>query len=63
MTATTFRAAYIPAEPGSIGVGILLTGPEHADLSDADLMAAASAEWDKAGDGTDVEIVIGDWTE
>ncbi|SAL50176.1 hypothetical protein AWB70_04028 [Caballeronia cordobensis] len=26
---TTYRAAYIPPEPGSNGVGVLLTTHEH----------------------------------
>jgi hypothetical protein len=63
MTTTTFRAAYVAAEAGSIGAGILLTGPEHADLSDADLLAEARAEWERIGDGSEPAIVIGEWTE
>lgn len=59
--ATTFRAAYIPAEPGSTGGGIRLTEEADQHLGDAELRAKAEAE--KASAGVGGEIVIGDWSE
>lgn len=43
---TTYRAAYFAA-PKSVGVA--LTAPGHANLSDADLRAEAMAEAERAG--------------
>lgn len=69
---TTYRAAYIPDDGSSTGGGIVLTGPEHAHLSDEELMEAAApalaennAELEAIGgvpnDESDIEI--GDWTD
>ncbi len=68
---TTYRAAYLAR-----GAGVVLTRPEHAGLSDAELRAAALAEAMRAGlIGDDAEanqltaeqfadaLVVGDWTE
>lgn len=69
---TTFRAAYLVAPQSSTSGGWCLTTPEHAELSDADLIAAALsalAEYNAAAksigeEGVDEsEIVIGDWRE
>lgn len=70
---TTFRAAYL-AYPQSAGV--VLTGPEHATLSDEALRSEALAEAHRAGIiGTDSDahqttpedferlLCIGDWKE
>jgi len=59
--ATTYRAAYIPAERGSNGVGTVLTGPQHADLPDDELMELAYDEAEAIGAVGNIEI--GDWTE
>ena len=56
---TTFRAAYL--DQGNNGVGVLLTGTEHAHLSDDILMTVAIAELQKIGGGIG-KIVIGEWT-
>ncbi|SAK61530.1 hypothetical protein AWB79_02811 [Caballeronia hypogeia] len=37
----TYRAAYVPPEVGSNGVGVLLTTQEHSTLTDDELMAVA----------------------
>ncbi len=59
---TTFRAAYIPAQPS--GVATCLTSPEDSNLSDSDLMELARNSLALAGeDPSKHEIVIGDWTE
>lgn len=58
---TTFRAAYIPADPDSTGGGIRLTEEDDQNLCDTELLAKAEAE--KAAIGAEGEIVIGDWTE
>jgi hypothetical protein len=63
MTPKTFRAAYVPADQDSTGAGILLTGPEHAHLSEADLIAVACSEWHCIADGPIPTILIADWTE
>lgn len=66
----TYRAAmYI--EPQS--VGLVLTGPEHATMSDADLIAEAMAEASRAGlyggedklteDEFRARVIVGEWTE
>lgn len=69
---TTYRAAYLVAPQDSTSGGYCLTGPEHAELSDADLIAAAmpalaeyNANAEAIGEeGTDAsEIVLGDWRE
>jgi hypothetical protein len=70
---TTYRAAYLAATQASTSGGWVLTLPEHADLSDADLMAEARkglAEYNdncNADNGvepaTEADIIIGDWTE
>jgi hypothetical protein len=60
---TTFRACYIPADPESNGVGVRLTGEEHANLSDAELFAEARAELHRLGESPYVTLFIGDWTE
>lgn len=60
----TFRAAYLKPDPTSNGVGVRLTGPEHAGLPDDELLAIAHAELAKEiGDRPDEAIEIGDWTE
>jgi hypothetical protein len=62
---TTYRAAYWLKNDGQREV--VLTAPEHADLSDDELMAEAEQEArNPAGmngrtDGG--RIVIGEWTE
>ncbi len=61
---TAFRAAYFlrTDKQGEV----LLTGPEHADLPDADLIKIAEAAWLESGtslEDMDGEIVIGEWTE
>jgi hypothetical protein len=70
---TTYRAAYLAADFGSNSGGWVLTLPEHASLSDADLLAEAVnglAEYNEncnADNGvapkTARDILIGDWTE
>jgi len=70
MTSKTYRAAYVGEA--------VLTGPEHADLPDAELIAEAVAEAKHAGiygdaagkdaDGnplgiTEDDIQIGEWRE
>jgi len=68
----TFRAAYIVAPQDSTSGGYCLTTPEHADLSDADLIAAALpalAEYNAGAEAigeegaTEADILIGDWKE
>ena len=60
---TTYRAAisYSDADEHRQG-GIPLTGPEHAGLSDADLLAEARREAQRARLPEDSEIEIGEWT-
>ena len=69
---TTYRAAYLVATDDNTSGGVRLTGPEHASLSDADLIAAAMpglAEYNSDSEaigeeGADAsEIIIGDWCE
>ena len=69
---TTFRAAYIVAPQNSTSGGYLLTTQEQADLSDADLIAAALPELAEynansraigAKEAEESEIVIGEWLE
>lgn len=63
---TTYRAAYLTG-----GVGTVLTGPEHALLSDEELLAVARAELIKVGIPDQYEtiedamgdVAIDDWTE
>ena len=66
----TYRAAYLAAPHSSTSGGFVLTLPEHADLSDADLIAAAlpclaeyNADAQAIGEdgATESEIIIGDW--
>ncbi len=69
---TTYRAAYLAAPQDSTSGGWVLTLPEHADLSDADLMAEARkgmAEYNdncRADNGAEpaneADIIIGEWT-
>lgn len=72
MNQDTYRAAYLPAQPGSTGGGTVLTLPEHADLDDAALLAAAAAILPEVNDDlaaigqpavTIVDVVIGTWKE
>lgn len=56
-----YRAAYIPANLGSNGVGVVLTGPEHADLPDAELLAIAEIEAEIVEAIGSIEI--GEWNE
>ena len=67
---SSYRAAYLPAIPGSNGAGFALTSLEHAHLSDAELIKAARqslAEYNYAAaslgiTGADcANIVIGRW--
>ena len=37
----TYRAAYVPPEVGSNGVGVLLKTQEHSTLTDDELIAVA----------------------
>lgn len=58
---TTYRAAYWTDGQGA---EIVLTLPEHAHLSDDDLLAEAMAEAERQGmDLSYGQIVIGIWTE
>jgi hypothetical protein len=57
----TFRAAYVSPEGGSKGVGVLLTTPEQANLTDEELVLVARQV--AAADDVQGEIVNGDWTE
>jgi len=59
--ATTYRAAYIPAERGSKWRWNSATGPQHADLPDDELMELAYDEAEAIGAVGNIEI--GDWTE
>lgn len=68
----TYRAAYIAAPQSSTSGGYVLTLPEHAELSDADLIAAAIpalAEYNTNAaaigeeGAVESEIIIGDWRE
>jgi len=73
-TMTTYPAAYY-LRAGCNGVGIVLTGPEHSDLSDVALIDEAMAEAERGNiivddemdpmpaDEFRADIVIGDWTE
>ena len=57
----TYKAAYWTDGKGA---EIVLTRPEHAHLSDEELIAEALREAESAGlDLSDGEIVVGDWTE
>ncbi|WP_053573091.1 hypothetical protein [Caballeronia cordobensis] len=58
---TTYRAAYIPPEPGSNGVGVLLTTHEHCTLTDDQLMVVVRQV--AAANDAEGEIIIGDWSE
>ena len=53
---TTYRAAYIPADPSSTGGGVALTTYEDRSLPDADLLEKARAE--ASASGATGEIVI-----
>jgi len=56
-----FRAAYWTDGKGA---EVRLTGPEHAHLSDEDLLAEARAEAERVGlDLSYGEIVIGEWAD
>ncbi|MDR5754886.1 MULTISPECIES: hypothetical protein [unclassified Caballeronia] len=57
----TYRAAYVPPEVGSNGVGVLLTTQEHSTLTDDELMAVARQV--AAANDVEGEIVIGEWRE
>lgn len=68
----TYRAAYLAAPQDSTSGGFVLTLPEHADLSDEDLMAEAIKcldEYNEAQTACDApladesDILIGEWTE
>ena len=72
-TMTTYRAAYY-LRAGCNGVGIVLTGPEHSDLSDVALIDEAMAEAERGNiivnegdpmpaDDFRADLVMGDWTE
>lgn len=57
----TYRAAYWTDGKGA---EVVLTGPEHAHLSDEELIAEARKEAESAGlDLSYGEIVVGEWTE
>lgn len=66
----TYRAAMY-TEPQSVGV--VLTAPEHSELSDTDLIAEAMAEAERAGlfGGDDypteaefrARVIVGEWTD
>lgn len=66
---TTYRAAYLHSNPQSHGT--VLTGPEHATLSDDALLAEARREMEKVGipdqydtiDDAMADVAIDDWTE
>ena len=63
---TTYRAAYWTNYDRDHldGGEVVLTGPEHADLSDEELLRQALAEMDRAGLETgEGRVVIGEWTE
>lgn len=64
---TTYRAAYLKG-----GVGTVLTGPEHASLSDDELLAEARREIEKVGaperyasieECMEEGVEIGDWKD
>ena len=57
----TYRAAYVPPEFGSNGVGVLLTTEEQSTLTDDELMAVARQV--AAANGVEGEIVIGNWSD
>lgn len=68
----TYRAAYLAAPQSSTSGGFVLTLPEHAELSDADLIFAALpciAEYNAAAEAigdesaSESDIIIGDWRE
>lgn len=72
MAYTTYRAAYLAATQDSCSGGWVLTLPEHAGLSDDELLTVAIkglAEYNEAQRAVDAdeadesEILIGDWTE
>ncbi len=58
---TTYRAAYISADAGSTGGGIVLTSYEDRDLPDDELLAKAGVYAEEHGIEGDIEI--GDWTD
>ena len=70
---TTYRAAYLAASFGNNGAGWVLTLPEHASLSDADLMAEARIGLAEHNDNctadngvspaTEADIIIGQWRD
>lgn len=69
---TTYRAAYLAAPQSSTSGGFVLTLPEHAEMSDSDLISAALpclAEYNAASEAigeegaTEADIIIGDWRE
>ena len=69
---TTYRAAYLASPATSNGAGFVLTLPEHAGLSAAELIAEARPSLAEYNDNaaaigeavaTESDITIGDWTE
>jgi len=57
----TYRAAYVPPEPGANGGGLRLTTPEQSILTYVELMLIALQV--AAANDVEGDIVIGDWTE
>ena len=55
----TYRAAYVPPEAGSHGVGVLPKTEEHSTLTDDELMVVARQV--AVANDVEGEIVIGDW--
>jgi len=61
-TAATYRACYWISDDRQ--ADLVLTGPEHAHLSDAELIAEATAEAERAGISLDGgELKIGEWRD
>lgn len=59
--AETYRAAYWTDHEGG---ELVLTGPEHAHLSDEELILEARAEAERADlDLSYGAVLVGDWTE
>lgn len=57
---STYRACYWTDEEGG---EIRLTGPEHANMPDDELVATARANADADLDLSRGRLVIGDWTD